>query len=52
MGTFKNAEVIVKDFGNWCEAVGGARSIGHDVHLGVVLLVVHSVDEGGAALVL
>jgi hypothetical protein len=41
------AELIVHDLGQGSEAVGGARGVGHDVHGGLVLLLVDAHDEHG-----
>ncbi|KAF4522455.1 hypothetical protein B566_EDAN002539 [Ephemera danica] len=42
-----NLEVVVDDLGQGSEAVGGARSIGNDLHARVVLLKVHANNEHG-----
>ena len=47
-----DAEGIVDDLGHGGQAVGGAGGVGDHVHLGGVVLVVHTHDEGGGHVVL
>ena len=47
-----DAEVVVDDLGDGSQAVGGAGSVGHDLHALVVAGVVHAQDEGGSLVVL
>lgn len=43
-----DAEVILKNFGYWCQAVGGARGVGDDVVvLRIVDFFVYAEDDGG-----
>ena len=50
--TLLDTPLVVDDLGKGSKAVGGARSVGNNVHVLLVLLVVHTHDEGGSALVL
>ena len=43
--TLNQPVLVVDDLGEWCETVGGARGVGDDLDLGLVLLVVHAHDE-------
>lgn len=43
--TLNNTEVIVDDLGQWGKAVGGARSVGEDVDVWGVLVLVDTNDE-------
>lgn len=43
--TLLNSESVVDDLGEWGEAVGGARSVGDNVHVSGVGLVVDTIDE-------
>ena len=42
---FLDAEVVVKDLGNRSEAVGGAGSVGYEIHILGVLVLVDADDE-------
>jgi hypothetical protein len=44
--TLLDAKVIIEDLGDRRQAVGGARRVGHDLHLLVVLLLVDADDKG------
>jgi hypothetical protein len=43
----RTSEVVVEDLGEGSKAVGGARSVGDDLVLGLVLLKVDTADEHG-----
>lgn len=43
--TFLNSEFIVDDLGEWGKAVGGARSIGNNIHVAGVSIVVNTINE-------
>jgi hypothetical protein len=43
--TFLNTVVVVDDLGQWSKAVGGARSVGEDIDVGGVLVLVDTDDE-------
>ena len=42
-----DAPVVVQDLGDGGQAVGGAGGVGHEVHVGGVLVQVHAADEHG-----
>lgn len=48
--SFFNSEVIIDNFSEGGKTVGGAGSVGNDVLIGFVTVVVYSVDVGGGGI--
>jgi hypothetical protein len=43
--TLLNSPIVVENLGDWSQAVGGAGSVGDDIHVRGIPLVVHTDDE-------